>query len=278
MIDTFDSDEHFSAGQKLRKARLDRGVSLDEVARTTRITKSYLIALEEDAHEKLPSEAYARGFLRIYANFLGLPAEELLTLNQCSSCSISQEEAVAATPREKSARTKRLPAKSWLWTIAAICLAVWAGNFLRADKEQGITSENKSMQLSHAEENVVTSPVRTPPGSEKTTESSPQNLSVISDNFSNDSPQTDQGIVLKLRALEDGYLNLTIDDAITQHYDLKVGDLIEWKADKIFSLDLENAGGVEAELNGKLLKPFGDKGAPAHIILSAGYDGEKTKR
>lgn len=278
MTVTFDSDECMTAGQKLRKTRLEKGVDLDEVARVTRITKGYLLALEDDALEKLPSEAYARGFLRIYANFLGLPAEEVLTLFQHATCENTQEELVPVTPRVRPPRASNIPSKPWLWSLAAVCLAALAGSFLFADKEHGATRENKSMQLSQPKEYVVTAPLNNPLAIENTTENPSQNLPVQSEITANNSSSTDQGIVLRMRALEDGYLKLTIDDAITQHYDLKAGDLIEWKADKVFSLDMENAGGVEAELNGKLLKPFGAKGSPAHIILSAGYDGEKTKR
>lgn len=278
MTVTFDSEECMSAGQMLRKARLEKGVDLDEVARVTRITKGYLLALEEDVHEKLPSEAYARGFLRIYANFLGLPAEELLTLYQNGTCENTREEVPPVTPRVRPPRASHIPSKPWLWSLAAVCLAVLAGSFLFSDKEQGASRDNRRMQLSRPKEYVVTAPLNNPPHREDPAKNTSQNLPVQSEVTGNYSSRTDRGIVLRMRALEDGYLNLTIDDAITQHYDLKAGDLIEWKADRVFSLDMENAGGVEAELNGKLLKPFGAKGSPAHIILSAGYDGEKTIR
>ena len=56
---------------------------------------------------------------------------------------------------------------------------------------------------------------------------------------------------------------------ISQQYDLKAGDLIEWKADKVITLEMGNAGGIEAELNGKPLKPFGEPGKTAHIVLKA---------
>ncbi len=279
MIETFDSEEHISAGKKLRKTRLDRGVTLDEVARITRITKAYLLALEEDAYEKLPSEAYARGFLRIYANFLRLPAEEVLLLYQRSSSGETPEESSTTTACAKHGTVEMKTEKRWLWPVSAVCLAVFSGFFFLADKaEHRATSEKMSMQLSPAAEKAVAPLLHVPLSSAKRTEIPSQNLTVETDITATNSQVTVQGIVLKMRALEDGYLNLTIDDAITQQYNLKAGDLIEWKADKVFSLDMENAGGVEAELNGKLLKPFGEKGASAHIVLSAGYNGEKTEQ
>ena len=81
--------------------------------------------------------------------------------------------------------------------------------------------------------------------------------------------QHQSGIILKLKVSQDCWLNITIDDAVSQQYDLKAGDLIEWKADRVFSLDIGNAGGIEAEFNGKPLKPFGEPGKTAHVILTA---------
>jgi cytoskeleton protein RodZ len=276
MIDTFDSEEHISAGQKLRKNRIDRGVTLDEVARITRITKAYLLALEEDAYEKLPSEVYARGFLRIYSNFLGLPGDEILSLYQPGASGETPEPPVPAISGSKQDSANKSPAKRWLWSIPAICLAALSGFFFLGDKEQGLVTDKKSMKLSPSAENVGVYPLHNQFSSANSLEEPFQNRAVEDDIPPNDSHVMVQGIVLKMRALEDGYLDMTIDDAITQHYDLKAGDIIEWKADKEFSLDIGNAGGVEAELNGRHLKPFGEKGSPAHIVLSAGYDGEKT--
>jgi hypothetical protein len=62
-------------------------------------------------------------------------------------------------------------------------------------------------------------------------------------------------------------LTVTIDGSASQDYDLVVGDSIEWKADRTITLELSNAGGVEAELNGRQLKPFGQSGKPATVVL-----------
>jgi cytoskeleton protein RodZ len=276
MTETFDSEEHISAGQKLRKNRTDRGVTLDEVARITRISKAYLLALEEDAYEKLPSEAYARGFLRIYSNFLGLPGDEILSHYQPGASGELLELPVSTTSGAELDSAHRNTAKHWLWSISAVCLALLSGFFLLGDREQGLNTENVSKKLSTPTENAVAFPLHNQFSSANSLEKPPENHVEEANIPANDSRVTAQGIVLKMKALEDGYLDLTIDDAITQHYDLKAGDIIEWKADKVFSLEIGNAGGVDAELNGRHLKPFGVKGSPAHIVLSAGYDGEKT--
>ena len=62
----------FDIGASLREARTRRGLSLDDVAAGLRIRERYVTALEEERWELLPGEAYAKGFLRMYAEFLGL--------------------------------------------------------------------------------------------------------------------------------------------------------------------------------------------------------------
>jgi cytoskeleton protein RodZ len=65
-------------GQKLRQARTERGVELSEVERATKIRAKFVEAMEEDRWEELPAPAYARGFLDIYARYLGLDQQALL--------------------------------------------------------------------------------------------------------------------------------------------------------------------------------------------------------
>jgi len=62
----------FDIGASLREARTRRGLSLDDVTTGLRIRERYVCALEEERWELMPAEAYARGFLRMYAEFLGL--------------------------------------------------------------------------------------------------------------------------------------------------------------------------------------------------------------
>jgi cytoskeleton protein RodZ len=59
-------------GNALRTSRERQGIELGEVERETRIRARYLIALESEQFELLPARAYAKGFLRVYADFLGL--------------------------------------------------------------------------------------------------------------------------------------------------------------------------------------------------------------
>jgi cytoskeletal protein RodZ len=62
-------------GSSLAAERLALGLDLHDVERETRIRARYLAALEEEEFDVLPGDAYAAGFLRTYAGYLGLDAE-----------------------------------------------------------------------------------------------------------------------------------------------------------------------------------------------------------
>jgi cytoskeleton protein RodZ len=68
----------FQIGSSLRDARTRRGLELSQVERDTRIRPRYLQALEDERFDLLPGEAYAKGFLRTYADFLGLEGERFV--------------------------------------------------------------------------------------------------------------------------------------------------------------------------------------------------------
>jgi cytoskeletal protein RodZ len=70
--------ELLGIGERLRNAREAKGLSLRAVADLTRIRAIYLQALEEERFDQLPGAVYARGFLRTYADALGLDADRLL--------------------------------------------------------------------------------------------------------------------------------------------------------------------------------------------------------
>jgi len=79
-VNAGDRDNGLGGGQigpLLEKKRLEKGLSLKEVEQATKIRTRYLEALEREDPTVLPDPVYARGFLKTYANFLGLDGEQL---------------------------------------------------------------------------------------------------------------------------------------------------------------------------------------------------------
>ena len=65
-------------GNSLRKVRQERNLTLEEISRITKISKRYLMAIENDNFDQLPAPTFARGFIRAYANFVGIDSEEIV--------------------------------------------------------------------------------------------------------------------------------------------------------------------------------------------------------
>src|SRR5690349_9951808 len=67
-----------SAGEVLQRQRQALGLDLAEVASALRVKAAYLAALEAGRPDRLPGPAYAIGFMRAYADHLGLDSAEIL--------------------------------------------------------------------------------------------------------------------------------------------------------------------------------------------------------
>ncbi|HET98750.1 MAG TPA: helix-turn-helix domain-containing protein, partial [Desulfurivibrio alkaliphilus] len=76
-----DGEGQANLGEKLRRARSAKGVSLEEAAAATRIHLSSLEALEGKPSRHLPAPVFTRGFVRIYASYLGLDPDQALRLH-----------------------------------------------------------------------------------------------------------------------------------------------------------------------------------------------------
>jgi cytoskeleton protein RodZ len=88
----------FELGSSLRDARVRRGIELAQVAAETQIRTRYLQALEDERFELLPGSVYAKGFLRAYADYLGL--ESQLFVDEYNA-RFSAEETPPAPPQLK---------------------------------------------------------------------------------------------------------------------------------------------------------------------------------
>ena len=72
-----DDESRGGIGRLLEQKRKERGLSLEEVEQATKIRKRYLKGLEREDYAILPDAVYARGFLKTYANYLGLDGQAL---------------------------------------------------------------------------------------------------------------------------------------------------------------------------------------------------------
>ena len=111
----------FEIGTSLREARLRQGLELPELEQTTKIRSKYLRALEEEQFQSLPAQTYVKGFLRNYAEALGLDGQ--LYVDEYNSRYVTGEEEPPPRPRRSTARPpahRRLEARAVLVGVSSI--------------------------------------------------------------------------------------------------------------------------------------------------------------
>jgi cytoskeleton protein RodZ len=94
----------FEIGSSLREARLRQGVDLVEAEASTKIRSKYLHALEDEQFEVLPAQTYVKGFLRAYAEYLGLDGQ--LYVDEYNSRYVGAEDEPVLRPRRGSGRSR----------------------------------------------------------------------------------------------------------------------------------------------------------------------------
>ncbi|UCF80868.1 MAG: helix-turn-helix domain-containing protein [Acidobacteriota bacterium] len=91
-----------SFGEALRREREARGVSLEEIARKTRISRRHLEALEQERFESLPGRVFAKGFVRAYCECIGANAADFL--ERCTALS-ERQAADDVSPTDRRAQS-----------------------------------------------------------------------------------------------------------------------------------------------------------------------------
>ena len=115
-------------GELLQQAREARGLTIDEASARTRISSGMLRHLESDRFGEFSADAYVKGFLRNYGNFLGLDVGLLLRRYEAISGRLVEREPdlleVETTPRRP---TRRASSRSWtiIAAVAALGVLLW---------------------------------------------------------------------------------------------------------------------------------------------------------
>jgi cytoskeleton protein RodZ len=95
-------------GDKFRKAREKKGISLDDASNVTKIGSRMLQAIEEENFDQLPGGVFNKGFIRAYAKHLGINDQEAVT--EYLEC-LRQEQVKAQAVWQPQARTTPAPEK-----------------------------------------------------------------------------------------------------------------------------------------------------------------------
>lgn len=244
-------------GEVLRLARINQGLSLEELQRKTDIQLDMLEALESDDFDKLPSPFYARSFLRKYAWAVEL--DENIVLDAYDSGSmITYEEVdvdeIELSGRRRSNRKKRSLLPLFYFVLFSLSILIfvtyYVWNYI----------QTQPTETTSANYNIVTTTTNTP--SSETT-SSNQTTNPSSSTEASTVTVTGQGDIISVEYKT---------PKETAELQLSVADATSW----VSVSDTDLAGGATLDPNNKTVKTTISKGSPVTITLGV-VKGVKIK-
>jgi cytoskeletal protein RodZ len=235
-----------SFGRYLQAVRLEKGISLEAVSKETRIRKDVLALIEEENHNRLPDEAFVRGFIRTYAKAIGADGEEAVRRYHSRLQVIRK---IAQSENDLTQSRKRFWPRLLLSIGTLLCLiflSVFGVSIFLKPPSNGekIKPEVLQQQAQINKIDSVPDSVSTP----VTRDEQPEAESVREE------------LVLKITAVEETWMKVVIDYQEHREFRLNPGDRIELEASKAYNLLIGNAAGVQLILNDNPLEVAGKSG------------------
>lgn len=155
----------FEIGSSLREARERQKLELPQVERATHIRSKYLAALEDERFDVLPGLAYTKGFLRTYADYLGLDGQRFV--DEYSMRVPPEEEAPGVTLARVRRRRSLLDSRLAILAFAVL-LALIGWELSRSESRHTAGSPTTPRTVSHARVSHQTVPLAPRPPSPMT--------------------------------------------------------------------------------------------------------------
>lgn len=259
-----------SIGAKLKKIRLEKGITIEEVHKKTKIHLDILKSIEDDSFVNI-NPVYLKGFLKIYCGFLGVNPQDYLADYK------GPQEAIKPSFEEDKSHKFLGPViarKSIFNTriiliivsiIALIFLSIGLVNLTKAISKktrvpiQAKSSQIRKSRLVKSQPKLLTKPIVKSKGSEVAT-----------------GKEGELEIRIGIHAIDDCWIQAKVDNRIIFQNVLKKGRLESWTAKDKIELSLGSAGAVQLEVNGRLIPPLGRKGQVLKNIVITKKEGLKV--
>ena len=243
-----------SLGSVIRQARIDAGLSIDDLSERTSIRTGLLKEIESDDFTKCGGETYARGHLRNIAPLLKMDAGVLLELYENEQS--MQPRRIQEMLAENNVMTNPVDKKTISWkTLAGISLATLA--LLGA--VQIIISNSETSEVSNPEvvatESATAEPTNTP-------EAQPTPTATSTPMTVRDTYSSGTGVSVSVAASRGNSWLFVSDDNGTTLYSgqIRSGQNLNFSSTTRVSLRVGNAGAVDISVNGKSAQQIGDDG------------------
>ncbi|MGO4880915.1 MAG: helix-turn-helix domain-containing protein [Bryobacteraceae bacterium] len=279
-----------SVGETLRRERLRKDLSLEQISRETKISARLLDAIEKDQFDALPGGVFAKSFVRQYARFLGLDEAELAgevekvvhPASELSSLASAAPEPAFKVPRmvdwEGPGRSNSsvLPALALVVAVMLVCSAMYAW-WQRSRHPAVATAPAAAAQKTSAAPSKPAPPAPVTPAvasnpetASKTEVSTPQPPSGAP--AAQAEPTNPAApIQISLASTEDVWVHVWADGQSAMVGTLQPNGAKAFSAENGVKILIGNAGGLQLTVNGKPAGELGPRGQVRTVeITSAG--------
>ncbi|MBI1790359.1 MAG: helix-turn-helix domain-containing protein [Acidobacteria bacterium] len=250
-------------GEKLRRRRLESGVSLDQIASQTKISVRMLQAIEAERYDRLPGGVFRKKFIEQYARAVGMDAEALaVDLKHLSQFDEEPDIPGRETPRFGSDMPPIQPGRDWsgvvkplgaLAALAAVILGC-AGVYVWWQKAGGNSRPQPVIRATAA---AVPAPLPAPPVVEKAPPAAAAGLAPASQPLE---PASTFPLRVGIAAGERTWIQVSSDGKRVFASTLQPSQSKTIEAVARVRLVVGNAGGLEITLNGNPIGPIGPRG------------------
>lgn len=246
-------------GERLKRERELREVSLKELLTGTRISARYLEALENERWDQLPGGAFSRGFVRSIARYLGLDEESFL-----ADYDMARGEQAAPVPKPYENKIPRPP----IWMPIAVLLgALLILGLLVAGGVYGwrMYAAHRAVKRASSTSSVTTPGLVAPPNT-----TAGEVVPVSVGGTAADSAISGAQVPLELSVSTSATTRVRIvaDGALQLDAQLAAGETRHFSAAQQFQVTADDSSAVLLELNGVAMPPIGTPGASGTIVLS----------
>jgi cytoskeleton protein RodZ len=237
-----------SFGERLQREREMRGITLEEIADSTKIGTRSLRALEQEHFDQLPGGIFNKGFVRAYARYLGIDEEQAVA-DFLAAAGESEQPLPTPFPKSKPAASGSA-GRSWAAVLALLALA--AGGFAAWKFKLGPFAGRGTQPESLSAPPLAqpSSPAAAvPASSEPAASPAAATRAEPGADSSASSPSAAEGFVVLVRAKEDCWVSISADDRTVMEGTLLAAESREVRATKRVVLKMGNAAGVEVSYN-----------------------------
>ena len=241
-------------GEYLKKEREKKGITLEEAAKVTRIRKVYLLAIE-DGDIGMQSPVFIKGFLKSYAEFLGLDSADVIEkynyILNGKKDQVGVEKGFELEPVSTTRRRHLIPAVLVLALVTAIYLLTTSE---KPDTTPAEVQESSNVDLPE-QKPVLSNTTAVTPTTPATPSLPKPDVQTVQ---TPEKPEKQHSLIAKARELT--WIQVTVDDNDPAEVLLREGESTRWFADNKITVVVGNAGGVDLTYNGKLLESLGPSG------------------